>query len=144
MDELLFGSSPSSPSSSYGPRSAGLARHLSDSGLDTYTPNQAEEHAPGGLFAPTDRAGTSPLPLGTSAPIDIKWVSSGQRSRAMQARANLPVSAKQVSQTFVPPHLMTAQLASQYFLDQCVSPTASLKKEKLRVRDAVLRSTGYQ
>jgi len=53
-------------------------------------------------------------------------------------------SAKRVSQTFVPPHLMTVQLASQYFLDQGVSPTASLKKEKLRVRDAVLRSTGYQ
>jgi hypothetical protein len=45
----------------------------------------------------------------------------------------------------VPPHLLNTELNLDWLLvEQGLSPTAGLKKEKLRVRDAVLRSTGYQ
>jgi len=81
---------------------------------------------------------SAPVPLGTSAPIDIKFVSDSQKRRALQVAQQLP-------HTFVPPHLLNTELNLDWLLvEQGLSPTAGLKKEKLRVRDAVLRSTGYQ
>ena len=48
-----------------------------------------------------------------------------------------------VSATFVPPHMIGSMTESFGFDWEGASPAAVLKKEKLRARNQILRSTGF-
>eukprot|EP00951_Prasinocladus_malaysianus_P003138 scaffold22309_cov45-Prasinocladus_malaysianus.AAC.1 len=52
--------------------------------------------------------------------------------------------AKNLPQTFIPPHMMGSVDTAAFGFDITgASPAAILKKDKLRTRNAILRSTGF-
>lgn len=79
---------------------------------------------------------------GTSAPIRIP-------ARAVPGRGTDEASGeKRFASTFVPPHLMEQQQQAHTITGAAatysgVSPSASLKRERLYQRNAILRSTGF-
>ncbi|KAF8057651.1 hypothetical protein HT031_006000 [Scenedesmus sp. PABB004] len=77
--------------------------------------------------------------LGTSAPIAIpnmmnRWRSDGGKPGAGPAGEG--------AATFVPPHQLSRQDDFQFSFNGA-SPSATLKRERLRTRNAILRSTGF-
>lgn len=79
--------------------------------------------------------------LGTSAPIAIPM------SANRRGFAGMVTEDKRFASTFVPPHLMeqqrTAAELSGELTYSVVSPSASVKRERLVQRNAILRSTGF-
>uniref|UniRef100_A0A383W314 Uncharacterized protein n=1 Tax=Tetradesmus obliquus TaxID=3088 RepID=A0A383W314_TETOB len=74
--------------------------------------------------------------LGTSAPIAIpnmmnRWRSDGKAGGQQEAAS-----------TFIPPHQLSKQ-DDFMFSFTGASPSATLKRERLRTRNAILRSTGF-
>jgi hypothetical protein len=75
--------------------------------------------------------------LGTSAPIAIpnlnRWRVDGKSGSGQPAEA---------ASTFIPPHQLSKQ-DDFMFSFTGASPSATLKRERLRTRNAILRSTGF-
>lgn len=76
--------------------------------------------------------------LGTSAPIGIPNVGSWR----MDDGSGEEAPTKNVSATFIPPHCLSQQDEFMLSLNGA-SPSAALKRDRLRVRNAILRSTGF-
>lgn len=76
--------------------------------------------------------------LGTSAPIAIPNMSAwrGPADKAAGGRAG------DMAGTFIPPHQLSRQ-DDFTFSFTGASPSATLKRERLRARNAILRSTGF-
>lgn len=74
---------------------------------------------------------------GTSAPIAIpnmnRWRADGKGANGQPADA---------ASTFIPPHQLSRQ-DDFMFSFTGASPSATLKRERLRTRNAILRSTGF-
>jgi Senescence regulator len=88
-------------------------------------------------------------PQGTSAPIAIpnmmnRWRSDGGRSGAgaVGVGADVGGAAAAVAATFVPPHQLSRQ-EDFAFSFSGASPSATIKRDRLRARNAILRSTGF-
>eukprot|EP00775_Hariotina_reticulata_P002019 gene2019-2340_t len=86
---------------------------------------------------PQHHAPRPPYPrLGTSAPIAIPNMMN--RWRGDKASTQQPDAAS----TMIPPHLLSKQ-DDFTFSFTGASPSATLKRERLRTRNAILRSTGF-
>lgn len=77
--------------------------------------------------------------LGTSAPINIPHMS---RWKLGADAAEQPPVVNIVAQTFVPPHQLS-QKDDFMFSFTGASPSAVVKRDRLRQRNAILRSTGF-
>jgi hypothetical protein len=81
--------------------------------------------------------------LGTSAPIAIPHMSRWKLgSPAEEAGAGAAAPAPNVSATFIPPHQLS-QKDDFMFSFTGASPSAVIKRDRLRQRNAILRSTGF-
>lgn len=90
-----------------------------------------------GSIQPMQRSQQQHYPrLGTSAPIAIPAMMGRWRSDAADGRPG------EAASTFIPPHQLSKQDDFMFSLTGA-SPSATLKRERLRARNAILRSTGF-
>uniref|UniRef100_A0A061S124 Uncharacterized protein n=1 Tax=Tetraselmis sp. GSL018 TaxID=582737 RepID=A0A061S124_9CHLO len=79
--------------------------------------------------------------MGTSAPIRIPTL---KKSEGTTVKPKQAVEPERVTASFVPPHLIGSMDTAAFgFGWDGASPAAVLKKDKLRTRNAILRSTGF-
>jgi Senescence regulator len=73
-----------------------------------------------------------------------RWRSDGGRSGAgaVGVGADVGGAAAAVAATFVPPHQLSRQ-EDFAFSFSGASPSATIKRDRLRARNAILRSTGF-
>jgi hypothetical protein len=109
---------------------------------DHSPPEQFSKAAPLGTTYTKSFYNPRPVPstrLGTSAPINIphmsRWKLGSTTEGGDAAAANVP-------QTFVPPHQLS-QKDDFMFSVTGASPSAVIKRDRLRQRNASLRSTGF-